>query len=186
MPSVLPSQSKRDLERYGIMGPFEDADEYTGWRSVGGWLMSPEQYGLFEKQGLAGLAGQVLYPAWKDVPPPPLSMKGYGGRGLRDRVKVGGYYGSGFGFSMFGDKSLLYHYPKAQGMFPTIPNLPTTPDITLSAGYGGRSGYTGLASWAGRTIGMRGGTGYSSPQYTGSLLATGYSYPEGFWEGLNR
>jgi len=150
-----------------------------GYRSVGGWLFSPSQYETFVGKGLGDIEGG-LYPAYMNPeteepimpPPPPLNA-----RNLRERVELGGYYGSNMGFSLVGNNPILYYYPEAKSQFPQ-PTFPGAPDVSFSAGYKGKSGYTGMAKWEGRNIGMHGSSGFA-PEYYGNLLAKGYSYPEG-------
>lgn len=170
---------------YNIGEPLTEPEDMKGYRSVGGWLFSPSQYETFVGKGLGDIEGG-LYPAYMNPeteepimpPPPPLNA-----RNLRERVELGGYYGSNMGFSLVGNNPILYYYPEAKSQFPS-PQFPSTPNASFSAGYEGKSGeksgYTGIARWEGRNIGMRGGTSFSQPEHYGNLLATGYSYPEGF------
>ena len=167
-----------------VEGPFGADTGYSGYYSVGGWFVSPAQYEIYQAEGLGGIK-DALYPAYTipDTnetlvpPPPPLGLKD-----LNSRVELGGYYGSDLAYSFVGGNPVLYYYPEAKDMFPA-PNFPLVPQVSFTAGFENRSGYIGTARWEGRNIKMRGGTDYTQPEYSGNLLAPGYSYPESFWEG---
>ena len=170
-----------------VEGPFKEDTGVEGYYAVGGWLVSPEQYTAYKEKGLSGVEG-ALYPAYMTtedsneyiVPePPPLGLKD-----LSTRVEVGGYYGSDLAFSFIEGNPVYYYYPEAEAMFPSVlTSLPTVPQVSFTAGYENKHGYTGNSKWEDRRISMRGGTGYDTPDYSGYLLAPGYSYPEGFFGG---